>query len=382
MNLKKILISEVEKKDILSQYGIITEQTTPSDILSVNVRVNFKGGYHSKDYANFKETLDPELLKVQNFLKSGKGKAFIVKVIVGSGESKIPNTDNEKSPPNNKLNPGDLSKYRQSTIQTYIDNYLGSYVKSGILISKPTVIATKPVIGKTEWIGQPFCPKDKIPSDDTQGYICAKSDFVPSPEVKNWSQGKTTVYKSVFDAYVTEQYINVKIELKEIPSTIIECLNNMKIQVNYTDISKKHKCNSSVYEIKVNGIKLTRDDGKPYASLNNNNDQYDNNPGTCKGDSGTDNTCMRYNTFIVDNKLSTSILTSTKFVAGEVPKFNISATCMNPNNNPAWGGGCHEGVGNIVIINGKGQRFDYTSATPNKKGETASLRSIDACGNS
>lgn len=380
MNLKKILISEVEKKEILSQYGIITEQTTPSDILSVNVRVNFKGGYYSQAYADFKATLDPELLKVQNFLKSGKGKAFIVKVIVGSGESKIPNTDNEQG--GTRVEPGFLSQKRQSTIQTYIEKYLDSYVKSGILLAKPTVIATKPVIGKTEWIGQPFCPKDKVPSDDIQGYICSKSNFVPAPGVKNWTQGKTTDYKAIFDAYVKEQYINVKIDLKEIPSTIIECLNNMKIQVNYTDISKKHKCNSSVYEIKVNGVKLTRDDGKGYASLNNNNDQYDNNPGTCQGDVGTDKTCMRYNTFIVDNKLATSILSSTKFVAGEVPKFNISATCLNPLNNPAWGGGCHEGVGNIVVINGKGQRFDYTSATPNKKGETISLKSIDACGKS
>lgn len=382
MNLKKILISEVEKKNILSQYGIITEQDTPTNILKVDVKVNFKGGYHSQEYANFKETLEPELLKVRNFLSAGKGKAFFVKVVVGSGESRIPNTDNEIEAPNNKLNLGDLSKKRELTIKNYVSDFLQSYVNSGVLLSKPNIVTKEPVIGETEWIGQPFCPKNKIPSDDPQGYICTKSNFVPAPGVKNWTQGKAKEYKSIFDAYVKEQYISVNIELKEIPSTIIECLTNMQIQINYTDISKKHKCNSAVYEIKVNGVTLTRNDGKPYASLNNNNDQYDNDPKTCKGNPDTDETCKRYNTFIVDSNLATSILTSTNFIDGEVPKFNITATCLNPNNNIAWNGGCHKGVGNIVVINGKDQRFDYTSATPNKKGETTSLREIDACGKS
>jgi len=63
MNIKKFLITESEKKDILKQYGILSEQSTdntqPSKTLELDVKVTFKGGYYSESYADFKNTLDP-----------------------------------------------------------------------------------------------------------------------------------------------------------------------------------------------------------------------------------------------------------------------------------------------------------------------------------
>lgn len=374
MSFKHLLLNEIEKKEILSQYGLLKEQstsTTPTDTLNVDVKINFKGGYYSQAYANFKDVLDPELTKVENFLKNGQGKAFIVKVRVGAGESKIPNTDNEKG--GVRVEPGFLSQQRMNTIETYIDAKLASYVKSGVLVSKPAITKTKPVTGGPEWIGQPFCPKDKLPADDTQGYECTKSTFVPAPGVKNWKAGKTTVYNDILSGYTGAQYLRVALQLKEIPTIVKQCLDNMKIQINYTDLSKRHTCNSAVYEIKLNGVLLTRDDGAKYASLNNAGDEYDNSKGTDKGG-------KRYNTFVVSPELASSILQSTNFISGQTPKFSISATCLNPNNYEAWSNGCHKGVGNIIVTNGKGQSTSYESATPNLKGETKTLKNIDACG--
>ena len=105
MSYKEILLSEIEKKNILNQYGLLVEQnpapapaptTNVTDTLVVDKKITFKGGYYSASYADFKTNLDPDLKTVQEFLTNGTGKAFIVKVRIGAGESRIPNTDNEK----------------------------------------------------------------------------------------------------------------------------------------------------------------------------------------------------------------------------------------------------------------------------------------------
>lgn len=395
MSYKEILLSEIEKKNILNQYGLLVEQTPApapapttnvTDTLVVDKKITFKGGYYSASYADFKTNLDPDLKTVQEFLTNGAGKAFVVRVRIGAGESRIPNTDNEKG--GVRVDPGYLSNERMNTIDTYITQKLKSFVGKG-LVTLPTIekipadpLAKPPVSGPA-WIGQPFCPKDKLPEDDTQGYACAGVSFVPGPNITNWKKAKTlnpNPYATQLSGYTQAQYIKVKLELKEIPAEVKQCMDNMEIQVNYTDLNKKHKCNSSIYEIKVNGVKLTRKDGKDYASLNNAGDEYDNNPGTCKGAASADTTCRRYNTFVVSPELANKIIGSTNFIAGQQPKFSITATCLNPNNYTAWGGGCHEGAGNIVVKNGKGETTTYESQTPNAKNQTRTLKDINACG--
>ena len=49
-----------------------------------------------------------------------------------------------------------------------------------------------------------------------------------------------------------------------------KCFENVEIQVIYDDtIKKKHYCNNAIYEIYANGLKLIRETGQDYASLNN-----------------------------------------------------------------------------------------------------------------
>ena len=382
MNIKRLLISEIEKRDILRQYNLLTEDVIPVSSLSIDKNVNFAGGTYSEPY--LLKDLAPEIQRIKDYLTSSSGKSFIVSVQISSGESQIPNTDNEKKP-SVRVEPLFLATNRNNVIQKYIKNQLQPFVNSKLLVKIPTFKVEDPVVGKTAWIGQPFCPKSLIPSDDKQGYICAGSSFKPGngtdgKPIFNWVNGKNTVYKTILDSYNKEQFVNVKIVLKEL-TVMKKCLDNMTIDVNY--VGTDHKCNSAIYEMYIKGnlnrtdTLLLRNDGKTYASINNNFTSpfitatpnlgdYDNDPKAVGGN--------RYNRFIVTSEIASSLISdgSTEFI--------ISAKCKNPYNNPDHSGGCHDGVGNILVTNGNGVKFPYTLTTPKGKDEVKSLPAINACG--
>jgi hypothetical protein len=384
MNIKRLLISEIEKRDILRQYNLLTEDVNPEPVSTLNIdkNVNFAGGTYSEPY--LLKDLAPEMQRIKDYLTSSSGKSFIVSVQISSGESQIPNTDNEKKP-SVRVEPLFLATNRNNVIQTYIKNQLQPFVDSKLLVKIPTFKVEKPVVGKTAWIGQPFCPKSLIPSDDKQGYICAGSSFKPGngadgKPIFNWVNGKNTVYKTILDSYNKEQFVNVKIVLKEL-TVMKKCLDNMTIDVNY--VGTDHKCNSAIYEMYIKGnlnrtdTLLLRNDGKTYASINNNFTSpfitatpklgdYDNDPKAVGGN--------RYNRFIVTSEIASSLISDGS------SEFIISAKCKNPYNNPDHSGGCHDGVGNILVTNGNGVKFPYTLTTPKGKDEVKSLPAINACG--
>jgi len=382
MNIKRLLISEIEKRDILRQYNLLTEDVIPVSSLNIDKNVNFVGGTYSEPY--LLKDLAPEMQRIKDYLTSSSGKSFIVSVQISSGESQIPNTDNEKKP-SVRVEPLFLATNRNNVIQTYIKNQLQPFVDSKLLVKIPTFKVEKPVVGKTAWIGQPFCPKSLIPSDDKQGYICAGSSFKPGngadgKPIFNWVNGKNTVYKTILDSYNKEQFVNVKIVLKEL-TVMKKCLDNMTIDVNY--VGTDHKCNSAIYEMYIKGnlnrtdTLLLRNDGKTYASINNNFTSpfitatpklgdYDNDPKAVGGN--------RYNRFIVTSEIASSLISDGS------SEFIISAKCKNPYNNPDHSGGCHDGVGNILVTNGNGVKFPYTLTTPKGKDEVKSLPAINACG--
>lgn len=384
VNIKKLLITEIEKRNILSQYGIIVEEANPVTSLTIDKYVTFRGGYYSEKYLG--NELPTQIYKIQQFLKEKQGKSFLVDVILESGESQIPNTDNENG--GKKVDRGFLAIKRNETIKKYITTQLQSFVDNKLLVKIPEFKIFPPKIGNTPWVGQPFCPKNLLPTEDTQGYECLKSTFKPGKDtnnkpIVNWISGKQKVYKETSDLYLKEQYIRVKIEVKEL-TEMKKCLDNMTIEVNYTDLTKKHICNSSIYEIYIKGnlnknsSKLTRTDGKGYASLNNDSRNaakydsklinYDNEPDNWRG--------KRYNKFIVTTEIAA------KLISDGSTSFIISAKCINPLNisHVQWGDGCHKGVGNIVITNGKGEKTEYNSETPTGKNEVKELKAINACG--
>jgi hypothetical protein len=371
MIYKRFLINEIEKKEILKQYNIITEAVDPTPVSSLVIDkvVKFPAGRWKETY--LEPLLKPEIDKITEYLKNSAGKIFVVSVSIEAWESKIPNVDAEVTP-NKPLKPTDLAKLRNETIQKYITKQLQSFVNERLLIELPAFKVAQPKIGPTDWVGTPFCPKGS--TEEQQRNEC----------VLNYRKGKTTKYQDYAKNYDNEQRINIYIKLEELTG-MKKCLDNMTIQVNYTDLSKNHTCNSAIYEIYLNGIKLFRDDGKPYASLNNNGNKVKQYPGLDKYDNDFFKVGgKRYNTFIVTPEIASEVLVKSmsKLPKDQKPSFTLSARCVNPlgNNDAKWGDGCHEGVGNIVITNGQKQVFTYASSTPNAKNEIKTLVTFDACG--
>ena len=369
MIYKRFLINEIEKKEILKQYNIITEAVDPTPVSSLVIDkvVKFPAGRWKETY--LEPLLKPEIDKITEYLKNSSGKIFVVSVSIEAWESKIPNVDAEVTP-NKPLKPTDLAKLRNETIQNYITKQLQSFVNEKLLIELPVFKVAQPKIGPTEWVGTPFCPKGA--TEEQQRNEC----------VLNYRKGKTTKYQDYAKNYDNEQRINIYIKLEELTG-LKKCLDNMEIEVNYTDLSKNHTCNSAIYEIFLNGVRLTRNDGKQFASLNNNGvkakyyrglESYDNDLSSVGG--------KRYNKFIVTPEIASQILTKSisEVGDGKKPAFNLSAKCINPFNNAQWNFGCHEGVGNIVVTNGQKQVFTYVSSTPNAKNEVKTLVTFDACG--
>ena len=407
---KKLIITENERSRILDLYGILKESlneatpTTPtsstsSTDLTMNEKITFGPGWYGQKFSykskngttyswDVEATLKPGLDKIKEFLKNNPS-GYIVDILFKAGESYIPNNDQVAG--GDPVKPGHLNDKRLETLKKYITPVFDSWKKEGINV--PFDIKEEKKIGPTPWVGTPFCPEGS--SADTQRNACFTN------YLKMLSAGNAKV-KDLKNKYDGEQNFEVFISVNALTNSpeTTKCMTNMEIQINYTDLSKTHTCNDAVYTVLANGIKLLRDDGAEYASLANANGQYDNNPDTCatlnrdksKGIPGEpkflstggakSEKCKRFNTFKIDNALANKILGSSDDPRN--PKIKLEATCLMDSwyngNTKKWTGGCHEGVGNIVIINGKGEKFNFNSATPNGFNETKILALLDPCG--
>jgi hypothetical protein len=357
----RLIISESDRTDILRQYNLLLEQDyVPREPLVIDKVVTFPAGYYSEKYL---KDLVPEVEKITQYLKSGKGGAFLVAVEMSSGESQIPNSDVETKNPEG-TSQGWLAQQRQTTITKYITDQLQGFVEQKLLLSLPTFTINPIVIGETPWVGQTFT------QSNGEKYVCTEKEKLAGCITK-YRACRTSTCKDLVSKYASEQYIKVKITLKEL-SEQKKCLDNMTIEVNY--IKGNHTCNASVYKIFINGIQLIRDDGKPFASLNN--DGVNTNKELNYYNNSHKQGGARYNKFIITPEIATELL------KGGKKSFTISAMCWNPlgYSFPNWGYGCHEGVGTVIVTNGTGEKFTYESATPKGRDETKTLVTIDACG--
>lgn len=356
----RLVISESERTDILRQYNLILEQDAEREPLVIDKVITFPAGYYSEKYL---KDLIPEVEKITQYLKSGKGGAFLVGVEMSSGESQIPNSDVETKNTEGTA-PGWLAQQRQTTITKYITDQLQGFVAQKLLLSLPTFTINPITIGETPWVGQTFI------QPNGERYVCTEKEKLTGCITK-YRACRASTCRDLASRYASEQYIKVKLTLKEL-SEQKKCLDNMTIEVNYT--KNNHNCNAAVYKIFINGIQLTRDDGKPFASLNN--DFLNTNKELDYYNNGPRNTSSRYNKFIISPEIATELL------KGGKNSFTISAMCWNPlgYSFPNWGYGCHEGVGTIIVTNGTGEKFTYESATPKGRDETKTLVTINACG--
>ncbi len=299
-----------------------------------------------------KDILDQEIKDIYEFTSNNPGNYIL---IVDSSESQVPNNDNEEGSNRNFKIPGSLAKARAESLKEYVDQEL-SKLHSQNNNPDPTPTVSLGVIdrvGDVEW--------DGVNSKDNK--------------------------------YTKDQYTRIKAQFINEPDIDITlnkyCYNEFKIQINY--VGSEHTCNAAVFKVYVNDILLYRDNGREYASLNNNtntswlsspkdSNQYklanlDNAPGDKGG--------YRYNTFIINKELVKTLLE--KNPNGYV----ISLMCYNPTNitdeddasegTNGYGGDCHKGVGEIKILTPNGDSFTLDVRTPGKRDQKTPIAVLDPC---
>ncbi len=228
--------------------------TPPSINKSVEFGPGFyrlKGSYTGKSGTKWnwdvENSLSSELQKIKDFLtKNPTG--YIVNVDLSAGESQIPNVDREQN--SKRVPSGHLSKNRMNTIKTYIENVFNSWVEEGIIKEKIKFNVSNPEIGKTKWVGQPFCPQ-KDRGGDPEGYKCGPA------------YRKSSNYESLKDLYTSEQFLNVSISVdkkEEGPNPMDlteDCVTGLEIIVE----TPKHDCNNAEFFIFANKTLLNNVDG-------------------------------------------------------------------------------------------------------------------------
>jgi hypothetical protein len=197
------------------------------------------------------ETLDKQMDNLMQFLKNNPGNT---KITIKSSESLPGNADNEPTSPTFKqsLNRGVLADKRAKDLKAYILNKLNSLLSTYPDVTIPNITVETPNIGKEKW------------RDDTVNNELMKTE--------KDEEGNPITNPALLKRYTKEQWVKIYAELR-VPKT--DCFNNGYLAF---DISvESHRCNASVFELSVNGVLLKRDDGKPFASLNNNwiNPDYD-----------------------------------------------------------------------------------------------------------
>jgi hypothetical protein len=352
---KNFLITESEKNEIKKLYGLIPEQNVINKEKTKEISINFAEGKWKVE--NYKDQIDKALNEIRNFVKQNRGD--IIEVTINASESYIPNYDTEVSP-KKPLNPGDLSKFRSESIEKYL-NTNAKDILSSIQIKK-----------------------------------------ISGANGPKWDPEKD---KSVYQPY---QYVKLTIKAtSEVKPNPLQCLTDMEIEFNYTDLSQGHRCNNATYQLYFTNSSVTqpteqdlliRLDGAKYASLDNNGSIYDNNSGTCKTDipAYKNESCKRYNKFKITSEIIERIGGSNLTPDS---KFKIWAKCVGTTkSHPTFGTGCHydlpyynekkeesgigekRGIGEFTITSGMGNITNSKVYTPVEKDKISLLLEIEPCG--
>lgn len=299
--MRRLLITEEEKRRILGLYGLLKEDIDPNSGGTVTINNVYKAGWYTTAAIDqltnktIKDQLDVELLKVTEFVR--KNPNSIVSVKFTSQESAIPNTDNEKAgffkdKPSNRLDVGELSGARKDYLNQYIQSYFQTLKDEGIINSEvqipPIQYEFKPPVkafmgDKSE---TPWCIKGdpQIPATDTQGYTCTGSSYkVNGSTANNWYNQKLKLYKSNYDEFVKEQNssIEITVKLAEVTTTTTtpvvtttttvksDCAAGLKVRIYVPS----HQCQNAEFLLFANKTLLYNSVSGFTANLNNNNEK-------------------------------------------------------------------------------------------------------------
>jgi hypothetical protein len=382
---RKLLITEEEKKHILSLYGLIKEDPDPisetsTSAIKIDKTINFAPGYYrhkgpvtTKSGAIYDwdvdKTLKDELQKIREFLKNNPT-GYIVEVNLYSGESKIPNSDNELGGTPVKENY--LNEARLNSLKSYLNPIFELWKTEGITKTDFKINESMSG-GTTNWKGTPFCPEN-TPNERS----CTTTYFAQLKAGNQIAKG----FKAKYDA---EQYFRVIIEVKkvdapkptELPSTVSEeCATGLKIRVDV----EKHECNNAEFFVFLNDTLLYNVDGG-YTANGNNADSYIDaddgsiirpkrlNPGygflgTTKYGTNGDIGNKRYDEFIVTPEQSKKIIEQSTN-----DKINVWYMCTLST-------GCHLDTPTVTIFKDKTQIYKGKPMS-----DSSLLVTLDKCGN-
>ena len=373
--MQRFIITEEDKRNILGMYGLLTEDLEePSKQMTINGNSFFENGMWKKLSNKATATLQNELKNIVVFLKNNLKQGMVVSVKINAGESNVTNHDNE-SPEKPAVNPGYLSEKRAETMKTILTTYFNDLISEKIISEMPKFEKFSFTPGSETYNKGTDNPND--PKYKKDRFVNVEIKLVSEPD---WA--KETIYLKMIEPRLPNLSQDEEVPLKYQQINLVpekkQCVNNMKIEIYYDDAIKpgNHVCNSSIYNIYLNNEPLIRNDGKTYASLNNNikkaNEKlkpYDNLPNIQGG--------SRSNTFIITPEIADKILKKNDKI------LTLSAKCINPTNYNSgnYGFGCHNGVGNIRVTNGKGVINSYQAITPNGKNEVKTIATFDSCGN-
>lgn len=260
---KKFIITEEDRTHILSLYGImLNEALDPVNGGEQSFKVNFKAGFY--DVSNDKAYLGGEKKfteEIDNFVKTQlipylkKNPSTIVGMTFRSGESLIPNTDNEGkyAGPNKPLDPGRLSLLRKSYLEQYLKSVIIPQIQAVDKQAQIPQLVYEEKKPTEPWIGKPWCKTP--PPTDKEGRSCSSA----------W---KAAGYPDR-EKYDQDQLSEFIISVKPIETTTTEitddCLTELKIRIYI----KKHQCQSAEFFVFANDTLLTNSQGGLTANMNN-----------------------------------------------------------------------------------------------------------------
>jgi len=212
--------------------------------------LNLKGLYKSGKWKissiaqGDKQTIIDENIKnVYEFIKNNPRNT---RLTIKSSESRVPNNDNEEGSKRDFSKVGSLALARAENLKEYIIKYLQELSQNDPNFEMPNIIIDNPIQGQVPW-----------PDTDKNKKIIGEQKPVDD-------EGNPITNPANLQRYTEDQWVKLYAELI---ITKTGCLGTGFIIFDV--FVKGHGCNGAVYEVRANGVLLNRDDGQPFASLNN-----------------------------------------------------------------------------------------------------------------
>jgi hypothetical protein len=230
---RKLVITEQEKLEIMSMYGILLEGELPGGGYEIDFSNTFKSGYHSAKYIN-KTLLLEELTAAKTWLssqlKGDKGKLVFVKIL--ASESRVPNADAENG--GVVLAEYELSNKRAVAVNNFLSGIFDGWIKEGLIGGKPIFAFPEPTIGGPNW-----CPS--YTKDET---CVEKTD------------------KNTDSKFTEHQYVRVQF-LIDTPGMSEKCVDGLSITVSYNKDKNpsfpcrgNHQCDEADFTVVLNKVPI------------------------------------------------------------------------------------------------------------------------------